>query len=41
MACFADIAVSQGSAAINARCGGIFDINLTENLPSNLPIKMF
>jgi len=33
MACFADINVSQGSVATYARCGGIFDIHLTANLP--------
>jgi len=33
MACFADIYVSQGSAATYARCGGIFDIHLTADLP--------
>ena len=41
MACFADIDVSQGSVAIYARCGGIFDIHLTANLPGNLPAKNF
>jgi len=39
MACFADINVSQGSVATYARCGGIFDILLTANLPRNLPVK--
>ena len=39
MACFANINVSQGSVATYARCGGIFDIQLTTNLPSNLPLK--
>jgi len=39
MACFADINVSQGSVATRARCGGIFDIHLTSNLPRNLPVK--
>jgi len=33
MACFADVNVSQGSVATYARCGGIFDIRLTANLP--------
>ena len=41
MACFADINVSQGSAATYARCGWIFDIHLTANLPRNLPVKTF
>ena len=39
MACFADINVSQGSVATNARCGVILDIRLTENLLENLPVK--
>ena len=37
MACFAAINPSQGSVA-NARCGGIFNIHLTTNLPWNLPV---
>jgi len=41
MACFADINVSQGSVATYARCGGIFDIHLTANLPRNLSVKNF
>ena len=39
MACFADINVSQGSIATYARCGGIFIMHLTANLPRNLPVK--
>jgi len=39
MACFADINASQGSVATYARCGGIFDIPLTANLPGNLPVR--
>jgi len=39
MACFADINVSQVSVATYGRCGGIFDIYLTANLPKNLPVK--
>ena len=39
MVCFADINVSQGSVATYARCGGIFNIHLTANLPRNLPVK--
>jgi len=39
MGCFADINVSQGSVATYARCGGIFNIQLTANLPRNLPKK--
>jgi len=39
MACFADINVSQGSAATYARCGGIFNAHLTANLPRNLLAK--
>jgi len=41
MACFAHINVSQGSVATNAtyaKCGGIFDIHLSANLPRNLPV---
>ena len=41
MACFADINVSQGSVAIYAWCGGMFDIHLTANLPVNLTVKKF
>ena len=41
MARFADITVSRGSAATHARCGGIFNIHLTTNLPRNLPVKIF
>ena len=33
MACFADIDVSQGSVATDARCGEIFNVHLTANLP--------
>jgi len=39
MACFADINVSQGSVGTYARCGGIFSIHLTANLPGHLPVK--
>jgi len=39
MACFADINVSQGSVATYARCGGIFNIHLTTNLPRNLAVN--
>ena len=39
MACFADINVSQGSVATYARCGEIFNIYLTANLPKNLLVK--
>jgi len=41
MPCFADINVSQGSVATCARCGGIFNMRLTANLPRNLPVKFF
>ena len=41
MACFADINVSQGSAATHARCGGIFYIHITANLARNLHVKNF
>jgi len=39
MACFADINVSQGSVVTHARCGGIFNIHLTANLPRHLLVK--
>jgi len=39
MACSADTNVSQGSVATQARCGGIFNIRLTTNLPRNLAVK--
>jgi len=39
MACFADVNVSQGSVATYARCGRIFNIRLTTNLPRNLAVK--
>ena len=39
MSFFADMNVSQGSVATYARCGGIFDIRLTTNLPWKLPVK--
>ena len=38
-ACFADVNVSRGSVATYARCGGIFNMHLTANLPRNLPVK--
>ena len=41
MAGFADIIVSQGIVATYARCGGMFNIHLTTNLPRNLPVKKF
>jgi len=41
MACFADVNVSQGSVATYARCGGMFNNYLTENVPGNLPLKKF
>ena len=40
MAGFADINVSRGSVATNAKCGGIFNIYLTTSLPRNLPVAM-
>ena len=36
MACFADINVSQASVSTYARRGGIFNMQLTANLPRNL-----
>ena len=41
MACFDDINVSQSSVATYARCGGIFSIRLTANLPRSLTAKKF
>jgi len=41
MACFADIKVSQGSVATCARRDGTFNIYLTADLPSNLPVIFF
>ena len=41
MACFADVNVSQTSVTTGRRCGGIFNIHLTANLPGNLPLKFF
>jgi len=42
MACFADINVSQGSVATQARCGGIsYPFNCKSNLLKNLPVKFF
>ena len=38
-ACFADVNVSRGIVATYARCGGIFNMHLTANLPRNLPVK--
>ena len=32
---------AQGSVATYARCGRIFNIHLTANLPRNLPLKIF
>jgi len=33
--------VSRGSVATHARCGGIFDIHLTANLPRNPAVTKF
>jgi len=41
MACFGEFNVSQGSVATYARCGGIFNVLLTANLPRNLPVTIF
>jgi len=42
MACFADINFSRGtSVAKYARCGGIFNMHLTANLPRNISVKKF
>ena len=41
MASFAEIDVSQGSVATYARCGGIFNMHLTTNLPRNLAVIFF
>jgi len=39
MAQFAHAHVSQGSVATYAKCGAIFNMRLTANLPRNLPVK--
>jgi len=39
--CFAGINVSQGIVAKYARCGRIFNVQLTTNLPGNLSVKCF
>jgi len=39
MACFGDINVSQGSVATYARCGEMFNIQLTANLLRKLLVK--
>jgi len=39
ISCFGDINVLQGSVATYARCSGTFNIHLTANLPTNLPVK--
>jgi len=36
---FSDFNVSQGSVATYARSGGIFNNQLTANLPKNIPVK--
>jgi len=41
IACFADINVSRDSVATYARCGEIFSMHLSANLPRNLPMKNF
>ena len=41
MACFADSNISQGSVSTYARCGGIFNMHLTANLPRNVSVKNF
>jgi len=41
MDCFADVNVAQGNVATYARSGGIFNMDLTANLPRNLAIKKF
>jgi len=38
---FADIYVLQDSEATYKRCGGIFNIHLTTNLPRNLLVNFF
>ena len=40
MASFAVISVSQNNVATYTRCGGIFNIHLTTNLPRNLTVKI-
>ena len=41
MACFADVNVSQTSVTTGGRCGGIFNIHLTANLPRNPAVNFF
>ena len=41
MACIADTNVSQGCVAMHARCSGIFNIHLTQNLPTNFQWQKF
>ena len=41
MACFADNNVSQGNVAAHARCGKIFNIYLTTNLPRKFYSEKF
>jgi len=41
MACITDTNVSQGSVAMHARCSGIFNIHLTQNLPTNFQWQKF
>ena len=41
MASFSDINVSQGSIATYTRCGRIFCITFTTNLPRNLPVRFY
>jgi len=38
---FTDINISQGSAAIRLRCGGIFSDRLIANLRDSVPVKEF
>jgi len=38
---FSDIHISQGSVAINLRCGEIFKYEFVANLPVDLPEKEF
>jgi len=35
------IAISQGSVAMQLKCGGIFNYYVTANLPQSAPVKEF
>ena len=41
IAIFLNIDISQGSVAMQLRCGGIFKYEFVANLPLSLPVKEF